>query len=118
LVYPDVYLPEDVARTAAERAEAVNVSPSELLASLIERFVREHAEESREPTVASAVAGAPADPRDAHDAWDAPGMVRRIVPLPEDVARAMARLAAAWQRPVNDLICEAVQTALGETGGE
>lgn len=112
LVYPDVYLPEDLARTVAERAAAAHVSPSELLASLIERFVREHAGESREPAGASASAGAP------EDTWDAPGMVRRIVPLPEEVAQAVARLAAAWHRPVNELICDVVQAAFGASDGE
>ncbi len=112
LVYPDVYLPEDLARAVAERAEAARVTPSELLASLLERFVLEHAGESREPAVASAGAEAP------EDAWDAPGMVRRIVPLPEEVAQAVGRLAAAWQRPVNDLICDVVQAAFGASDGE
>jgi hypothetical protein len=112
LVYPDVYLPENLARTVAERAEAAHVTASELLASLIERFVLERANESREPAVASAVPEAP------KDAWDSPGMVRRIVPLPEEVAQAVARLAVAWQRPVNDLICEVVQAAFGASDGE
>src|SRR5260221_1746436 len=112
LVYPDVYLPEDLARAVAERAEAARVTPSELLASLIERFVHEHADESREPAVASADTEAP------EGTWDAPDMVRRIVPLPEAVAQAVARLAAAWQRPVNDLICDVVQAAFGASDGE
>jgi hypothetical protein len=109
LVYPDVYLPEDLARIVAERAEAAHITPSALLASLIERFVLEHAGESREPAVASASAAPP------EDAWDAPGMVRRIVPLPAELAQAVARLAEAWQRPVNELICDAVQAAFGES---
>ncbi len=112
LVYPDVYLPEDLARSVAERAEAAHATPSELLASLIERFVIEHAGEPREPDAASAGAEAP------EDAWDAPGMVRRIVPLPEEVAQAVARLAAAWRRPVNELICDMVQAAFSESDGE
>lgn len=105
LVYPDVYLPEDLARTVAERAEAAHITPSELLASLIERFVLAHAGESREP----AGAGAAADPPEPEDDWDAPGMVRRIVPLPEELARAVAQLASAWHRPPNALICDAVR---------
>jgi hypothetical protein len=117
LVYPDVYLPEDLAQTAAARAEAAHVSPSELLASLIERFVREHAGEPQEPTGARAGAEPPGDAQDAWEAWDTPGMVRRIVPLPEEVARAVAQLAATWQRPVNDLICDAVQAAFGAGDG-
>jgi hypothetical protein len=113
MVYPDVYLPEDLARTVAERAEAAHITPGELLASLIERFVREHAGESRERPVAPIGA---ATPEDTREVWDAPGMVRRIVPLPEEVA--VARLSSAWQRPINGLICDAVQAALAASDSE
>jgi hypothetical protein len=115
MVYPDVYLPEDLARTVAERAEAAHITPGELLASLIERFVREHAGESRERPVAPIGA---ATPEDTREVWDAPGMVRRIVPLPEEVAVAVARLSSAWQRPINGLICDAVQAALAASDSE
>ena len=109
MVYADIYLPEALARTVAERAEAARLTPNELLASLIERFVAEHTGEPPKPPVAGAGAESP------QDIWDAPGMVRRIVPLSEDLAHAVARLAAAWQRPVNELIREAVQAGVGDS---
>ena len=115
MVYPDVYLPEDLARAVAERAEVAQTTPGELLASLMERFVREHAGESWEQAVVPIGATTPEDSRDG---WDAPGMVRRIVPLREEVAQAVARLASAWQRPINALICDMVQAALAERDSE
>ena len=110
MVYADIYLPEALARTVAERAEAARITPNELLASLIEHFVAERAGEPPKPPIADADAESP------EDIWDAPDMVRRIVPLPEDLAHAVARLAAAWQRPVNALIREELQAALGDNG--
>lgn len=110
MVYPDVYLPEEVARSLAERAMATHTSPNALLAALIERFVQEHASEAQALELTDAETGLP------EDDWDAPGMVRRIVPLSEQLAQAVARLALAHQRSVNALIRDIVQAALDNRG--
>jgi hypothetical protein len=110
MVYPDVYLPEALARAVAERAMAAQVSPSALLASLLERYVREHASEMQASDLTDAEAGGP------EDDWDAPGMVRRIVPLSEQLAQAVTQLALRRRRSVNALIGDIVQAAMEERG--
>ena len=110
MVYPDVYLPQDVARAVAEQAMEAQLPSGALLASLIERFVHEHASELQASDVAGAETAVP------ENDWDAPGMVRRIVPLSEQVVQAVTRLALVRHRSVNALIRDIVQAAVNKRG--
>lgn len=103
LIYPDIFLPEQLAQAIAERAHEAGSTTNDLIVRSIERFIDEHADQADSLAPLA---------RDHQVNLDAPDVVRRIVPLPEELAHTLTQLADIANVPANGLIVAALHAAI------